>query len=1298
MLWTVEDVLAEAPAGPDHPKYFLIRWTGFELYDSTWEPKNHLEEATIQSWEETKDAIKRGEREVFDVADWWNARSDHLRGRLDRARRRDAKKLAQGRPLTGNAAVLEEQLKDHLAQQSEYYGTSISDLLNESSDSDVNEAVLPPLKALDLPTSPPAVQEPPRLQIQPRKPADAQHNAVSPTEGCTGVASTLTTGASASAEQQMEQPPQSKTGGRSGAPSPTTSSTTPNILQPSRQTQFTAPKRNDLKAKRTGGAAGTQGAGANIFTSGKVTRKRRDLAEIMKDPTKENRFFSKHRIARIAYKKSREKEDLPPATVSSKLFDISKGPEINTPKQTEGPRQTEVKRRTTDDGGPKSAEDDTVAPTQKKRKKSVRFCDMSEKQSSPPMFDNGPRSEPVVPDEPGLFVEGSPHSPTRVKTERDDIIPSPTPLSIDDNLQFDSSMTIRKIVDFGSGGGRKLEVSLDGIPNTPDEPWFVDLMGREEISFTHTCVAKNLAFQLENITVTKICSGHLRSDTASEALGNVSSRLKLGSFGAVCFRDGYIIVVYPKRCNDWETDVFDAGAASPSEVDLGYMLFTRGLDGNPPPDQAPPLERPSDDPRGDRGIVWQRILGFDYKSLLPKAWVEGEPGKTRHAFFLMFPPSRVAQLDALCLYLRSCDRQCLIHTAREEGSWDRILTQTDCCTIIIHEAATWALRTLRQVHRLMPAADSRASFWRATEAMTPYSGIPLGESERWAPPGKIGLHRLLPSGKVILLTPSFLLTQPYRAAEFLMWYSNNIGRSRHTRTSKIVVAHGVCDYLRGIAEQKWMAYKNGTGSKTGSKQTGEASVSRDDCNVTETAWTVLQELFETSTNGCSWRDEDLSPIVCAPEGLAPSDEQSLVNWFGWWSIMNLDAYRCFIVLGTDEHDVKNSTEVTVTTDLPTFHPDTVNDPDGRTASSGQTPANYPELKFPCRRLQNDRPGSMISFLDGLIGQYKKTSAILYKFPVGFTSNESRPKAPGYHARLESIQSWFAYLPPFSWLSVGEVMPARPKWTKPVYGGLFYTAVDHSDGSSRNWREGQGRRHPWLAFYRPARPHMLSRTKFDGQYELIIWDWTTPSKFSSDEDPTDDKLSPEQRELINFVDQNTGAKNPGSQLESVWLGGPRSVTSNAHPMDVTLDFLEDVMKDIKIALPAVDYQLRNANYRRVIPQSQGYDALLRSQGRGEEMVYSDIFQPPRGNGSSQPSRCKNLFFEQARQALERGKVARDGTFSYKFEPTMNWYEQQRKEGRGFEHMLVGPWRAGFEVLRIGKEGKDGGSSGSPNSST
>ncbi|SPO05628.1 uncharacterized protein DNG_08315 [Cephalotrichum gorgonifer] len=1317
MLWTVEDVLAEVPGGEDgQSKYYLISWSGFDLHAATWEPEEHLESPTIKSWEDTKGAIERGEKEEFDVSRWWEAKIQHIRDRLARANERDARRKSRGLPLTGTAATIEESLSDVLSEQAEWYAGQ--DPEPPLDGDEVDDAYLPPPSASGLSSDPPLLNR--RVQTRadthprPRKTTSGQNATL------TGRRSSVDT--PASTQQRPKKLAQQASGPKGQDALSKTSPTVANMPQPQRPMQPTIPKPkpNPLKAKRSATTTGTQGAGANIFTSGKDARKRRNLAELMGDTAREKKLFQKHRITRIANLRSRDKEDLPPATPPSKLFEISKGGAGHGPKEFEAAKRATLEtrqrkspltlgliRRGTDDGG---IDEEGGPPSQtekKRRKKSVRFCDTPIMRSPSPIAASFPQSTPMDlddPDEPSLFVPPGPPSPPKLEPPGDDVAPSLLHIPVSEKPEPNQSIAINKVICFGPGDSKKLQVSLDGVPSSPDEPWFMDLMGAEEINFTHMCAARNLAFQIRYIAGEKIGVGCVRSIAASEDLANVASRLKLGSFGAVCFRDGYFIVVCPSRCTDWKEGDFGIGAVtSPSEVDLRYLMFKRGPDGNPLPDQSQNLGQPGDELLGDRGIVCQQVLGFNFRSLLP-ANIGPDPAKNKHAFFLVFPPSREAELNALCLYLRSCDRQCRIYTNREPGSWNAILDDTLLCTIIFHEAATWALRKLRSVSTLISVGDHRATFWRFTEAMTAHSTIPLGEADRWTPPGQIGLHRLLPGGKAFLLTPSFLLTQPRQAAQFLTWYSERYDRTRHTRTYKIVVARGVCDFLRDVADQRWIGRKS-IGLPAGKPGSGDEPRGRalDDCEALEVTWTILRHLVGVSTRDCSWRDEDLAPIVFAQDSLRPDDEQSLVNWLGWWSMNNLDRYRKFIVFGTDEEDMENGAIATVVTSFPTYHPDTTTDPYGCAATADiiQNAPNHPETVFTCRKLSNDDPGAILSYLESLTRMYppSKTIAIIYKFPVGYSGDESFGEYNHYRGRFETFQSWFQYLRPFDRLSIGVKLPPNVKF---VYGGFFYTIADEPGGGFPGPQHDQIRRHPWVAFYRPARPHLLTKGKYDGNFELLIWDWTARRKFPTEDQIPAEKLAKAQQQLIEFINQNTAAKNPGSVLENVWFGGPRSTTLDSHPMDATLEFLKDALEDTRAALPATLEQLISANYRKVIPQSQSQpqerEAPDSEMMEGEGVAYSDIFHPPRGNRFTQPSKCQNLLFVQAREALRNRRSDKQETFPYRFEPTTSWYALQKEEGRGFEHMFVGRWKAAFNELRINRGEENGGGAGSPDSAS
>ncbi|KXJ89617.1 hypothetical protein Micbo1qcDRAFT_164895, partial [Microdochium bolleyi] len=58
-------------------------------------------------------------------------------------------------------------------------------------------------------------------------------------------------------------------------------------------------------------------------------------------------------------------------------------------------------------------------------------------------------------------------------------------------------------------------------------------------------------------------------------------------------------------------------------------------------------------------------------------------------------------------------------------------------------------------------------------------------------------------------------------------------------------------------------------------------------------WQALTEKY-----GDEQTSESLRHVTCAPQQLHSSDEQSLVNWFFWWSLQNLDRHRRFMVIGS----------------------------------------------------------------------------------------------------------------------------------------------------------------------------------------------------------------------------------------------------------------------------------------------------------------------------------------------------------------------------------------------------------------
>ncbi|KAK2475294.1 hypothetical protein H9L39_12887 [Fusarium oxysporum f. sp. albedinis] len=75
----------------------------------------------------------------------------------------------------------------------------------------------------------------------------------------------------------------------------------------------------------------------------------------------------------------------------------------------------------------------------------------------------------------------------------------------------------------------------------------------------------------------------------------------------------------------------------------------------------------------------------------------------------------------------------------------------------------------------------------------------------------------------------------------------------------------------------------------------------------------------------------------------------------------------------------------------------------------------------------------------------------------------------------------------------------------------------------------------------------------------------------------------------------------------------------------------------------------------------------------------VFHAPRGKNMDRPTKCKNHLFMHC--ANKRSEGYRGRTMNFVFRPTLDWYDEQVQEGRGFEHIRVMPWPAFFSKHSI-----------------
>lgn len=1342
MLWTVEDVLAEMPMEEHGEPHYLILWTGFPLHEASWEPKEHLEPDTLKAWAENKAAVEKGEKEPFDVESWFNSKVQYLKERIGRAELRNARRIALGRPLTPTLQELQRQLKE-VATQGDIDVTDFETdgLLSDSDDSysdeiderilsrprpvaekDPEKAALPPKGRVkpdspNTPDAPPGTsqrEDPSRLiqssgadgapQSRPKAPhRDSGSTKQAPAPGkqeallrrsvskVSGSSATTTRANVATPARVRSLLPSGHPSKNSRIVSGASGPTSRNPAAP-QQTPSSSQGSSRLAARRTTVAKGSLGAGANIFVTGIVRKQRRRLKDALVDPTKGQKHFTKMRIQNIAFKRIRDGSDRAPDNLPSGLFRITDTAQhsksIQKPESESESRESGRKSASKSTHESAESADGGPEPRKKQKKKSVRFAEIESVAHGPsePIMDAPYTAEPAgMDDEEAVFIPRNSPPPPVHQTTR-----------------------ITKMISIGGSGLDALEVLFDGIPDMPAEDWYVHLTGGGPIHFTHFLTPQDLAAQMPDLIGANLASGCVTTEKASNALKTLSKQLETGSRGVVCEYEKYIIILYPNGCDMWKDPIFKASSNTTPECLIRHLMYAKRVEGDQMlslcGDVSEALAENDDSVSGH--AVFEHILGREYSSLLPTAMKntetekveektdgketeksakpnavgQGSIEKAQHAFFLVASPTEDNILRELSICLKLRDPDSRIYLSSVPGAWKAMCRSTSVGTIIFHEPSMYIVRRMPGIWDMLRRGDHCFTFWSFSGTMLLRPGPNPTDSTK---PGMVAtgagatLSRIFPGGRAILVTPSFLLTQPRRAYELLKWYTTKV-LGRQSRFTKLVLASDAEQYVRDIASQRALQ----SAETSGVVPIFEGKLD-ENCAVWFKLLEKLGHLVSEATDEAGLMDECLSPVIFAPESIVSNDEQSLVDWFAWWSLTVAEEYRRFVVIGTNEEDIQGENGCKMMARFPNYRLDLVLDsswPDDLAMESNADATGrvlQKSFPFPSRLLKTDSSQSITDYVEGLIRR-GSSFLIMYKFPVGF-HDSCLDYSGSRGVKHYTFTAWFDYLRPFD-----------PSGRKCVYGGLFYTAV-------RGWdtvRSGQRPTEflpqlPWLAFYRPSNPHkFVSGEKIDGsdEVDLIIWDFFAIVRFPLGQQPTENALSDAQQDLIRFVRQETSRKNAGSRLGAVWLGGfplDPLIDADLHPMDATLEFLGSVLTNLKKEVPATSQQLERSGYRRVILDVESPASWASTEEEKPPQGHPAIvFPPPPGDRTGDPSPYNNnILYGAASEARKRGFTQDDSAFPFRFEPTMRWYKDQCKEGRGYAHILVAPWQEGFEILGI-----------------
>lgn len=1265
--WEVENLHAEAVYNRE--PCLLIEWTGYSLNDATWEPIQNLDDGLLANWETRKEEYRKGVKPKFKIGTWRKAVVDNLREKVARCEARNRKRQRLGLeprqyPTLNERSRHLDDYPDDPEFEDEVLDTSAADqdrnVLNDTQSArnqSRHDGGLPRPQAAD---SGPGATSTVQSQDSPPQEPYKGTSRPKPTD------KNLPDEPRAKSPPSRPQPPRRTSSTTSGAT--LNSSTTSKIAK--QPTHRAPPTESTTRPARPVIRRSSTADSGNVFSGGKVRKIRRTLHEAASDPSQKPQFL-KSRYQRIIEKARRDKEGTAvPNRLPTSFFTLGRGYQKLPTSIPQASAEAEGAQEIT--SPPESTTQ--MESMKKKKRKSVHWEDGENQtsnqdsmdldteeslfMSSPPIFHEHHKHQL---DHQGIRLR-SPPAPLRESPASDD-----TPLELPptgSSHEFPDSRNVSKIVQVGSDASKTLSITFRDMPKDPDLHWLSSFKEQARLIFKHTCTAQDF-FGQPSIREVQLYQGNVSSATAGIALEALGDRLSIGSLGIFHYGEDCCVLLYPSRCEDWAGQT--SSALDAKQYPLRCSIFRSSFG----PSMLAPITTTTSQSTDQalRTMDHRKFCGVSYERLIPSdVWNTGKPH-----FFLAFPKHSSQQAILVSQWLRYSSSDCSISVSTFAGHWSSFI-KLGHGTVIIHEDAVWAIRRFPGFVNLLHGPRARFSFWVFSRAL---QAQPMVLSIK-APSIGLGDPRLLPifpSDIAVLVTPSFLVSQPAQAYALVKWF-----RQRASGPDKLVTCAGIDQWLCDLATAKLLPDED-------RREAGGVSETR-----LKTSFMLREFVDATGLDGVD------GSHVSAPDLIDGNDEQSLVNWFGWWSIMNMDRVRKFYVFGSsDSYPRKGFTRRIKWLNYQTG---TVNDPtevDARFKSaeerSGKSVTQSAVGGSLLRLIPDERALTLQNHIAALHSSAMATGwcpIIPYRIPVSYWSSDMAYHFRDYHSEFQTYDSWFRFFKS----SQGTKPPTGPKKLAGynTLGGLFYT-IDGKWDPKAFTQDVLPFRRPWIALYRPVEPHR----RYWEESELFIWDLTSRDKFHPGQKVYEGDLMEAQRQLIDLVRSQSPHLNLKLPLRRVWLGGFDRLSSiYTHPLEITLDQFNAFLQDLKRTVPSPADKIEGRGWRLVNhgmapPGPIGDPMDLDDQPAQEHEAVQEgaadlkmIYHPPRGNGRQRRSKCANRLYQWSKEAEKQGH----DEFEYTFRPTMEWYLEQLAEGRGFEHIKVMSWEAIFAQLHIMSPDRNG----------
>ncbi|XXG97571.1 hypothetical protein Hte_003876 [Hypoxylon texense] len=1297
--WNVEDLYAERPH-PDRPgeMQYLIKWEGFPMEECTWEPAEHLGPGLLEEWEETKKKIAAGECRAFDLKiyeDACRATSEippespvqektaspvakDNPGRNDQAQEADV--TDPGHPASKKTAEKATKQKESRATATPPSKPKAASAANvgQNVNKKKSSQASPPAKSPKGPQRVPA----------PKRTTSSDKTAAGTATGYQGTARKYSGGTSSSAGSK--RPP-----------------TLPPTLSSSLANKFSGKKH---KATRTQPQPTPTRAG-NVFAGGKQRKKRTNLGDAMDDPSKAPKAFSNMRTLNIAKKRGNERID-------TAHLDISAIPTSFFITKDKNSRQNEDQTKA---GAPAPPESTAIvhSPTQMspggmesaiptpKAKKSVRFTGAQE------ITPEGVVTEETVDAMEGVVSttvnkrDNTAHSSAGSGVAKSPPL-APRKLSLTNYQERSQAQVVQKTAVFGKAGSQSVRVLFSGIVRQ-GQPWLSAFIAQEALNFDTVCTSYNFIVQKANLVGEILSAGAIQS-TSQETLailGNVAENLRRGSYGSHMVTEHFSILVYPSRCDGWNG--LNVNTEMPdSEHILRHIVYRSIVDLKlHPPASVPhaPARLSSIKPGSHCEMLLKHLFGLDFSQCLPQQPKE----RANEVFMLLFPQREMQVCNLVKLWLRSCQPDCRIFSSEIPDSFLKFyetVRSGAAGTIIMHEDMSASIRAIP--HLSVTIENKRCyTFWNlATGQYNP----PRFPSEIYATiePGVLEMTRLFSHGRAFLITPSFALSDPAKLCQFLEYFKKYSSNPFYL----IMACADFPNYLKAVTlekekerEEMRLAHKDNPKLEAILVEHG---LSRADLDARFKAWTILMDIIKQ--NGDEETSDEIRKVDWITDFIDPNDEQSLVNWFCWWSIQKCDRYRKFAVLGSSNYKMKAAYR---NIEIPAYTAETVGDPDvalaredeyrqlreaaerrneiGQDASKARstntehtpgTPATSISRRFSnlqSHPSQADRATDLRKSISDLITRLKDRDvrwARLHKNPVSWLDVPMADRFGDSRCEYDTFNNWLGAAPSFS------------QYVNTWYG-LFYTIDKEWDPLVPPETYG---RHPWLAILRPKNPHFPAN-KYS-EIELFIWDTSAEGREKSQ--GRSSLLLDIQWRLVSLVKEEIARKDARFYLGRVYVSSmiKPGWKHGDNPLAMSLQVAENMMMDSKKWLPPFDTLLLEAGWAMIEPfewqasitgiavgasshsssstqqrQQQQQQQQQPHQHKGipfprhpsdENKPQRSIWHAPRPRTKVGKSKCGNDLYKAAFRARMADTSCQ--TMRYQYRSTTDWYHDMKSEGR------------------------------------